>query len=161
MPAASHMHVRQMEIGDFEFVCDLAAKQSNFTVPPPYVLWLFLRIKDAVCLVVELSGEEPLGYLLAVPIEAPDKALHVWQLAVTPRGARSRAASTLVEAFYSIARKLKVRTIAFSSVAGSAEYRAIRRAIWKVFVAKPQLVGIVPRTVSRTQTEYRIQLSFD
>lgn len=161
MRAASHVHVRQMEIGDFDFVRGLAGKQPNFTVPPPYVLWLFLRIKDAVCLIAEESGKGPLAYLLAVPIEAPDKALHVWQFAVTPDGARWRASDALVESLYRIVRQLNVRTIAFSSVAGSAEYRAIRSAIWKVFATKPQLVGVVPRSVSRTQTEYRIQLRVD
>ena len=158
MAASSHIHVRPLEIGDFNFVRDLAAKQPNFTVPPPYVLWLLLRIKDAICLVAEDSSEGLLAYLLAVPIEAPEKALHVWQFAASNRGARLSASSALLGEFYKIGRRLGIRTVAFSSVPHSAEYRAIRQAIWTISQAKPESVGVVPRSVSRTQTEYRVHL---
>lgn len=158
MSKSSHIHVRPLELGDFDFVRSLAAQQPNFTVPAPYVLWLLLRIKDAVCLVAEHSSEGPLAYMLAVPIEGPDNTLHVWQFAVTATGAQLHAAADLLGEFYGFVRRLGVRTIAFSSVAGSPEYRAIRKAIWEMSAAKPQLVGVVPRSVSRTQTEYRIHL---
>lgn len=158
MPASSHIHVRQMEIGDFDFVRDLAAKQPNFTVPLPYVLWLLLRIKDAVCLVAEYSGEGPLGYLLAVPIEAPKRALHVWQFAVSDRGGRLSAATELLRAFDQVLRRQRVQMVAFSSAAGSSQFRAVRRAIWNIWAAKPVLVDLVPRSISRTQTEYRFEI---
>src|SRR5258706_12065916 len=119
MPSTSHIHVRQMEVGDFGFIRDLAAKQHNFTVPPPYVLWLLLKIKEAVCLVAEHSNEGLLGYLLAVPIEAPSKALHVWQFATSEAGQRRNVAVPLITEFRTIAQRLRIRKIAFSSIPGS------------------------------------------
>jgi len=63
----SHIHVRLLEIGDFQFVRNLASKQPNFTVPSTYLLWLLLRIDGAICLVSEHSTKGPLAYLVALP----------------------------------------------------------------------------------------------
>jgi hypothetical protein len=161
MPTPSHIHVRQMEVGDFDFVRELAAKQPNFTVPQPYVLWLLLRIKDAVCLVAEHNSEGLLAYLLAVPIDAPSKALYVWQLAASERGERLHTSMTLLRELYGIVQRLRIGSIAFSAVPGSAAYRAIRRHVWKLSTATPEVTGPMPTLVSKNETEYRVQLSFE
>jgi hypothetical protein len=161
IPATSHVHVRQLEVGDFSFVRELAARQPNFTVPPPYVLWLLLRIKDAVCLVAERGTEGPLAYLLAVPMEAPSKAMYVWQLAATDRGGRLHAPMVLLHQLYGIARQLRISAIGFSAVPGSAEYRAIRQCVWEISATKPETVGVLPTLVSQNEIEYRVQLTYE
>jgi len=148
-----------MEVGDFGFVRDLAAKQGNFTVPPPYVLWLMLKIKDAVCLVAEHSNEGLLAYLLAVPIEAPSKALYVWQLATSEAGQRTTATLALLADFRNIAKRLRFRTIAFSTVPGSPALRAIRRYTAKVFSAIPESTSMVPSVVCPNENQYRFELT--
>jgi len=158
MPSGPHIHVRQLEIGDFEFVRELAAKQANFTVPPPYVLWLLLRIKDAVCLVAEHSSDGPLAYLLAVPVEAPSKALFVWQLAVSKSDAHSQAMTALVSEIHLISRRLRISTVAFSAVPGSPQYRAIRQCIRRIAATSPEARAVLPLVVSRNETEYQVRL---
>ena len=160
MPTASHIHVRQMEIGDFAFVRDLAAKQPNFTVPPPYVLWLLLKVKDAVCLVADHSTEGPLGYLLAVPIEAPSKALHVWQLAASETGLRERATLVLLTHGSKIAQRLRIKAISFSTVPGSPAFRLIRRYALRFLSTTPETVSLIPSLVSPNEREYRLELVF-
>ena len=158
MSAASHIHVRQMEVGDFAFVRELAAKQPTFTVPPPYVLWLLLKVKDAVCLVAEHSTEGLLAYLLAVPIEAPSKALHVWQLAASEGGQRRHATVKLLTRFRTIAKQRRIRTITFSTTPGSSALRLIRMYTVKVFSATPTAISKIPPLVSPNEGEYRFEL---
>jgi hypothetical protein len=147
-----------MEVGDFDFIRDLAATQPNFTVPPPYVLWLLLRIKDAVCLVAEHNGEGLLAYVLAVPVEAPSKALYIWQLASSKAGQRRSATLALLAEFRDIARRLQIRTIAFSTIPGSSAFRAIRRYAAKVFAATPQPQSIIPSLISPNESEYELEV---
>jgi hypothetical protein len=159
MPAKSHVHVRQMEVGDFAFVQTLAAKQANFTVPPLYVLWLLLRVKDAVCLVAEQSSGGPLAYLLAVPIDAPSRALHVWQLATSDSGQRKGATLVLLSEFGEIAERLRIRTISFSTIPGSPAFRLIRRYTAKVFSATPKAISTIPSLLGQNEEEYRFKLA--
>lgn len=148
-----------MEVGDFSFVRELAAKQPNFTVPPPYVLWLLLKIKDAVCLVAEHGTEGLLAYLLALPLEGPAKALYVWQLAATDTGQRRNAASVLLTDFRDIAQRLRVRTIAFSSIPDSPAFRVIRRYAVKIFSATPEAISMIPPLVCPNEKEYQFDLT--
>jgi hypothetical protein len=159
MRTTSHIHVRQLEVGDFDFVRDLAARQPNFTVPPPYVLWLLLKIKDAICLVAEDSTEGLLAYVLAVPIEAPARALYVWQLAASQAGQRTNATLTLLTEFREIAHQLRVKRVAFSTIPDSPTFRAIRRYAAEVFCATPQPTSIVPSVVCPNESEYEFELT--
>lgn len=157
IPTTSHVHVRQLEVGDFSFVRALAARQPTFTVPPPYVLWLLLRIKDAICLVAEHSSEGQLAYLLAVPIEAPSKALYVWQLATSQAGQRRNATLALLVEFRRITQKMRICTIVFSTVPGSPAFRMIRRYALKVFAATPEPTSTIPALVCPNESEYQFQ----
>src|SRR4051812_39896152 len=103
MSNPSHIHVRQLEIGDFAFVRDLASRQPNFTVPPPYVLWLLLQIKGAISLIAEDSIEGPLAYLLAVPVENSTNSLYVWQLAGLQQRQKKSAALALLKELHHMA----------------------------------------------------------
>ena|ERR1700730_10269116 len=158
MPNASHIHVRPLEIGDFEFVRDLASKQRNFTIPPIYVLWLMLRIKGAISLVAEHSRRGPLAYLLAVPVDGPEDSMFVWQLAVSKGPEREKATLVLLTQFNNIVRDLAVRNIVFSSVPNSAAFRAIRRYASKVFSSAPMAVNALPPAVDSKESEFLLDL---
>lgn len=158
MPDRSHVHVRKMEVGDFDFVRTLAAQQSNFTVPPPYVLWLLLRIKGAITLIAEDSDLGPVSYLLAVPVESPDRCLYVWQLATSDQGKRSDATLAIIRKFREIAIAGKVRVIAFSAVPESPAYRAIRQYIRGVFSSVPQPITRLPSLIDLSENEFRLDV---
>src|SRR6185437_8623680 len=51
MTPTSKISVRSLEVRDFSFVRELSSSQPNFTIPPPYVLWLLTRISPELCLV--------------------------------------------------------------------------------------------------------------
>ncbi len=158
MPTKSHVHVRQMEVGDFEFVRELAAKQPGFTVPPPYVLWLILRVKDAICLVAENSSDGLMAYLLAVPVQDPLKTLHVWQLASAEASNSGNAPLALVRKLRSIARRLGIRRVTFSSVPNSPSFRAARRLTSKVFSATVKQGSVLPTSVGDKECQYQFEL---
>ncbi len=159
MSNVSHIHVRSLEIADFDFVRDLASQQPNFTVPPMYVLWLILRIKGAICLVAEHSGRGPMAYMLAVPVEGPEQTVFVWQLASTKSGQKAKATLALLTEFRTILARRSVRTIAFSSVPNSPNYRAIRQYAWKVFSLPPERTGLLPFSVSSSESEFLLNLN--
>ena len=156
MPNTSHIHVRPLEIGDFNFVRDLASKQPNFTVPPEYVLWLLMRIKDAICLIAEHSSEGPRAYLLAVPVE--EDSVFVWQLAASKGSGREKTTLALLANFRNVIEEIAVRNIVFSSVPNSLSFRTIRRFAWKVFAAKPKVVSALPPSVGMEESEFLLHL---
>jgi len=155
----SHIHVRPIEIGDFDFVRDLASKQRNFTVPPVYVLWLLIRIKGAICLIAEHSSEGPRAYLLAVPVEGAEDSMFVWQLAASKGLGREKVTFALLAEFRNIAHKFAVRNIAFSSVPNSASFRTIRRLAWEVFSSEPKAISALPPSIGRKESEFLLNLS--
>jgi hypothetical protein len=157
MSTISHVHVRALEIADFDFVQLVASQQSTFTVPPKYILWLLLRIKGAVCLVAEHSTSGPMAYLLAVPMQSAEESLFVWQLASIDSG-KDKAILALLAEFRGIVTKRAVRTIVFTSVPNSVNYRAIRRYASKVFSSSPQQTGTLPAAVSRSEGEFLLSL---
>jgi len=159
MSRVSHIHVRRLEVNDFKFVQDLASQQSHFTVPPNYVLWLMLKIKGSICLVAEHSEEGPLGYLLAVPVDDPEDAIFVWQLASSDGPQREKAMRRILTEFRSIILSLEIHRIVFSSVPNSPTYRAIRRYAWRVFSAVPQVVTPLPAFVDTSESEFLLRLS--
>jgi hypothetical protein len=158
MPDISHIHVRPLEIGDFNFVRKLASKQRNFTIPPVYVLWLIVRIKGAACFVAEDSDRGRAGYLLAVPIESPEESLFVWQLAAAPGGEQEKATLALLVALREFASDRHIRAIAFSMEPRSAAYRLISRYTNKLAASSPRLTSVLPPIVAEDESEYRVAL---
>ena len=158
MPNTSHIHVRPLEIGDFNFVRELASKQKNFTIPPLYVLWLVVRIKGAACFVAENSDRGRAGYLLAVPIEGPEESLFVWQLAALPGGEQEKTTLTLLVALREFAKDRHIRAIAFSMEPRSAAYRLISRYTHKLTASSPRLTSVLPPIVAAAESEYRVDL---
>jgi hypothetical protein len=158
MPNISHTHVRPIEIGDFDFVRDLASKQPNFTVPPVYVLWLIARIKGAACLIAERAERGPVAYLLAVPIEGPEKSLFVWQLAAASGAGREKTTLALLTALRDFASGKHVRTIAFSLTPRSAAFRLISRYTNELAATTPRLTSALPPIVAMGESEYSIDL---
>ena len=158
MSVKLHIHVRPLEIGDFSFIRDLASKQRNFTVPSTYVLWLMMRIKGAACLVAEDAHRGQLAYLIAVPVEGPEKSLFVWQLAASARGGGGRATLALLTALRDFATRKHVRAIAFSMRPRSAAYRLIARYADKLVASTPRLTSVLPFSIASDESEYRIDL---
>lgn len=159
MATTSHIHVRPLEIGDFDFVRNLASKQPNFTVPPVYVLWLMLRIEGAICLVAEHSSKGQLGYLLSVPVKGPRRSIFVWQLAVQSDSADTNPAIALLSEFRREITQSSIHDVLFSTVPQSAAFRTIRRYALKVFSSVPQRTSALPTTVAATESEFLLRLS--
>jgi hypothetical protein len=159
MKKISHIHVRQLEIADFDFVRQLASKQSNFTVPAPYILWLFLRIKGAICLVAEKSDEGLVGYLLALPVEAPETSVFVWQLAASDKTPRNKGILALLTEFRRRISQLQVFQVLFSSEPNSARYRAVRQYAWEIFASRPIKNSMLPSSVDAKEAEFILHLS--
>jgi hypothetical protein len=157
---SSELHVRRLQIKDFAFVRDLASKQPNFTIPPPYVLWLLLKIRRSVALIVEREDSGPTGYLLAVPVAQP-KTLYVWQLATSKRDKRGEGTLLLLSQLRSIATRQNASFIMFSTVPGSATYRAIRRSVLKISGAVPELLSPIPTIIAPHESEYCVRLRPD
>jgi len=158
MSNASHIHVRPLEIADFGFVRDLASRQSNFTVPPVYVLWLMLRIKGAICLVAEHSSEGPLAYLLAVPIEGQGNSLFIWQVAALEGRQRDKATLAILTEFRRMVLDLAFDSVQFSSIPDSPVYRLIRRYAWKLASLVPETLDALPSAANKKESEFRINL---
>jgi hypothetical protein len=153
-----HVHVRKMEIGDFEFVRELAAQQSNFTVPPPYVLWLLLRIKGAITLIAEDNAEGPLSYLLAVPIESPADGLYIWQLATKEHAHQSEVTLAVLEKLRGLVFRSHIQSIAFSAVPDSPALRVFRIYASKLGSGEVRPVGALPLSVEPTEGEYHVDI---
>ena len=158
MPSKSQVHVRRLEMRDFGFVRDLAAKQANFTIPPPYVLWLLLKIEGHICLIAEDVEAGPVGYALAVPVENPPDSLFIWQLAVSTEGPAHTVVRTLLSELRDCAEPKHIQAIVFSTIADSPIFRAIRRDVLAVFGREPSRMDILPQFVAPNETEYRIDL---
>jgi len=154
----SHIHVRPLEVGDFQFVKNLAAKQSNFTVPSAYLLWLLLRIDGAICLVAEHSTNGPSAYLLALPVKDPKRSMFVWQFAASEGPERETASLAILTEFHKVAVGLGMQSIVFSSVPNSAAYRAIRRYAWKVCSSVPKAMSHLPSSVNLSEREFILPL---
>jgi hypothetical protein len=159
MTNISHIHVRELEIADFNFVRELASKQSNFTVPSPYILWLFLRIKGSICLVAEESEKGVVGYLLALPVEAPEASVFVWQLAASPKAPRSKIILALLKEFRKRITESHVFRVLFSSVPNSVAYRAVRHYAWEIFASVPRKQNMLPSSIDANEAEFILHLS--
>ena len=158
MSNPSHIHVRRLEIGDFNFVRELASRQPGFTVPPVYVLWLMLKVKGAVSLVAEHSSDGLLGYLIAVPLEGPSNSMFIWQLAVSKGPRRPKATMALLTEFRRMMKRLSIRNIFFSSVPHSAVLRVIRGYARRVFSSEPNALNSLPPGVNSEESEFLLNL---
>jgi hypothetical protein len=157
---SSELRVRRLQIKDFPFVRDLAGEQPNFTIPPPYVLWLLLKIRNNVALIVEREDIGPVGYLLAVPVEQP-KTLYVWQLAQSKRDKHGQGALLLLSKLRDIASRKNVSFIRFSAIPGSATYRAIRLNVLKISGTVPELIGSLLPIIAPQESEFCVRLRPD
>jgi len=158
MPKEEDISIRPMEIRDFRFIRDVAARQPNFTIPPPYVLWLLLKIKGDICLVAEGPEKERLAYLLAVRVNEPVGALYVWQLASDEKPASSRGIYLLVLALRGFASHEQITSIFFSAIPKSATMRTLRRYIREVFETEPVETQLLHEFVAPGESEFRIDL---
>lgn len=155
---SSTIRVRPLDLRDFTFVRELAARQANFTIPAPYVLWWLLKVKGSVCLIAEKPDERQLGYLLALPTHDPANGMFVWQLATSGKREDSPVIRDLLCALRDSLTSKDVDYISFTALDQSATFRAIRRDALSVFDAVPTLVSGLPELVAPGESEYRIVL---
>ena len=154
----SHVHVRPMELSDFEFIQQLASLQPTFTVPPTFVLWLIMRIKGAICIIAEHTSRGPLAYLLAVPVTGPEESIFIWQLA-TRDGRQSKAATqALLTRFRALVAECGIKRVVFSTIPNSASYRMIRRYAWKLASLVPTKIGTLPHFLGKSESEFVLKL---
>ncbi|MCU1284077.1 MAG: hypothetical protein JWO13_427 [Acidobacteriales bacterium] len=158
MPPKRDIIVRPVRVEDFQFIRDLAARQPNFTIPPAYVLWLLLRIKGDICLIAEDDRGNLLAYLLAVPIESPEKSLYVWQLASAEAGAEQGAVYQLLLRLRDLCRKLGTQSVIFSALADSSEFRVVRQHLSTILGKHPKMTAQLPPLIAPDEAEFRIDL---
>jgi len=153
------VRVRPMEIDDFRFIQRLASKQFQFTRPPRYVLWLLKRTNSRSCMVAEDATHGLAGYLLSLPVNTSrEKSLYVWQLAASPRGRRNDAIHLLLLALRKLVRRTRVRSVVFTAVSDSPEYRAIRRYAKALSGGAPRCARSLPSSVSKNEDEFVIRV---
>jgi hypothetical protein len=154
---SSRILIRRLEFSDFAFVRGLASEQPNFTIPPPYVLWLLLKVHKNVCLVAEDDRIGPVGYLLAIPVHPPG-SLYVWQLAASDKGKRVNAIRQLLQELRRISLQARTRRMMFSTLPKSPTFRAIQRYAAILFGARLEVNGAVPSMIAPGESEYRVEL---
>jgi hypothetical protein len=153
------IRIRTMEIDDFRFIRHLASKQFQFTRPPRYVLWLLTRTNSRSCIVAEDTKHGPVAYLLSLPVNnSRAKALYVWQLAASNRGRRNGAIHLLLLELRKLVRKMRIRSLVFTAVPDSPEYRAIRRYAKTLSGGAPRAQQSLPLRVSQNEHEFVIRV---
>ena len=159
MPASKYIRIRPLKVSDFAFIRRLASKKTNFTVPPPYVLWLLKQTNSPSCMVAEHAKHGPVGYLLAILVGTQKgKVLYVWQLATSKNGLSAGAIHDLLLALRSFMRRTQVQKIFFTAVPKSPELRAIRRYAYSLFGAALRAQQIVPSSISRGEREFMVRV---
>lgn len=159
MRASKWIRVRPLDVSDFRFVRQLASKQDNFTVPPLFVLWLLKQANGRSCLVADHVKFGPVAYLLSLPVSKPGrKALYVWQLAASASGQRVGAIEMLLLELRAFVRRMRIRSLVFTAVPNSPEFRAIRRYAYTLSAGRPQPLQQLPPTVSQTEHEFTIKV---
>lgn len=151
--------IRPLAVGDFTFVRELAAQQPNFTIPPPFVLWLFLKVRTGLSLVALNHSGDLLGYVLAMPVEDPPNSVYVWQLATTKGSKKAGAGMRLLEELKKALLTADFATVIFSASEGSAELRAIRQSVSQLVQREVKMVRRVPLIVAPAENEYQIRLN--
>jgi hypothetical protein len=153
------IHIRPMEVDDFRFIRNLASKQFQFTRPPHYVLWLLTRTNSRSCLVAEDTKHGPVAYMLSLPVNKQrEKALYVWQLAASTRGRRNGAIHLLLLALRKLVLRMRIRSLVFTAVPDSPEYRVIRRYAKTLSGGAPRAKQSLPSRVSQNEHEFVIRV---
>jgi hypothetical protein len=159
MSVKKSIRVRPLRVSDFAFIRRLASKKRNFTVPPPYVLWLLTQTNSPSCIVAEQSRLGLVGYLLSLLVSTPKgKVLYVWQLAASKNGLSAGAIHELLLTLRSFMRRTRVRRVFFTAIPKSPELRAIRRYAYSLFGADLRSQRILPASVSRGEREFMVKV---
>jgi hypothetical protein len=159
MPTAKSIRVRPLEVSDFAFIRRLSSKKTNFTVPPAYVLWLLKQTSSQSCMVAEHVKLGPLAYLLSVPFnKARRNVLYIWQLTASRKGQRTGAMNVLLLGLRSYVHRMKIRSLVFTAIPDSAEFRAIRRYAYALSAKEPTPSQELPSMVSRNECEFTIMV---
>jgi hypothetical protein len=145
------LSVRPAAVSDSEFIGALASTILGYTVPPPYVLWMFERFHKGWCAVVRGDGN-PLGYILAFPVNR--RAVFVWQLACTKEGERLHASDALAGYIRRLMVKGGYRQIVFTNVPQSVAERAVRLIARRIFKVSIRKKSRLPKLISRQEWEY-------
>jgi hypothetical protein len=153
------LRVRAMATSDFEFVRELSSRTAGYTVPTPYLLWMFCQFQSDFCAVVESHRGERLGYFLSMPASGGPGALFVWQFACILRGRRLKAADILAKQLKSVARRKGLGKLIFTTVPDTAQERSIRFLARRVFRISPVCGRRVPRQASSTEFEYVLTIA--
>ena len=157
MPASKWIHVRPLKVSDFKVIRRLASKQANFTVPPLYILWLLKQTNSRSCMVAEHVRLGPVAYLLSLPVNKPrGKVLYVWQLAASANGLRTGAIDLLLLELRAFLRRMHIRSLLFTAIPDSPEFRAIRRYAYTLSAGRPRSHRELPSMVSRNEREFTI-----
>jgi hypothetical protein len=156
MSKAKTIRVRQMTEADFAFVRELASKQPNFTIPPPYVLWLLQKVDAQLCMLAEDLNSDAAGYLLAVPMKKPAKSIFIWQLA------SARPETVITEAIMDRLRELAIargiKSISFSARPNSAAFRRIRRLVGQYSATGPSFLSALAPGIAPGEEEFNVAL---
>jgi hypothetical protein len=153
------IRVRPIQASDFKFIRRLASKQPNFTSPPHYVLWLLKETNPRSCLVAEHAKLGPVAYVLSLQVDkSQGKALYIWQLAASTSGQRSGAIHLLLLALRTFARRIRFKSVFFTAIPDSPDFRAIRRYAYTLSRGVPRSHQRLPSTVSRSEFEFILKL---
>jgi hypothetical protein len=157
MRTSKWIRVRPLKVSDFGFIRRLASKKTNFTVPPLYVLWLLKQTNSRSCMVAEHVKLGPVAYLLSVPVCKPqNNVLYIWQLAASANGQRTGAIDVLLLRLRVFVRRMRIRSLRFTAIPNSPEFRAIRRYAYTLSAKAPRSNQGLPLMVSRNEREFTI-----
>jgi hypothetical protein len=157
MRASKWIRVRPLEVSDFRFIRRLASKQANFTVPPLYILWLLKQTNSRSCMVAEHVRLGPVAYILSLLVSKPrGKVMYVWQLAASANGRRTGAIDMLLLGLRTFVRRKRIRSLLFTAIPDSPEFRAIRRYAYTLSGGRPRSHQELPSVVSRNEVEFTI-----
>jgi hypothetical protein len=160
MQPSKKIRIRPLEVSDFDFVRNLAAKRSNFTTPPPYVLWLLKKAHSKSCIVAEHTERGSVAYLLSLPFKTSrGRALYVWQLAASADGLRTGATDVLLLHLRTLMRRMRVHALFFTAVPNSPEFRAIRRYARVLYGRPVRSREKLPPFISRNEREFVIKVN--
>jgi hypothetical protein len=99
----------------------------------------------------------PVAYLLSVPVSKPrGKVLYIWQLAASERGQRTGAIDVLLLGLRTLVHRMKIRSLLFTAIPDSPEFRAIRRYAYTLSAKEPKPNKELPSMVSRNEREFTI-----
>jgi hypothetical protein len=148
--------VRPVRLSDFQFIQSLSSTIDGYTVPPPYILWMFTRFQGELCLLAEDASREPLGYMLATSAGIGSTEVFIWQLATNYRGQRLRAGTALASYVRRLVRKHGIERIAFTAVPDSLGAISIAHLAKRMFDRTPKMGGRLPGSISATEREFHI-----